>query len=109
MGRAVAFKNEAARSGAGSGIATCSRYCRARKMQIELVYPARALHFSKGGRSCLNPYWRVSVLVWTNAMGNRAAVALGMALAFAAGAITLDLPLAQIDRPSATVENPAVV
>ena len=42
-------------------------------------------------------------------MGNRAALTLGIALAFAAGAITLDLPLAQIDRPSATVENPAVV
>jgi hypothetical protein len=42
-------------------------------------------------------------------MGNRAAVALGIALAFAAGAIFWDLALAQNGSPSATVESPAVV
>jgi hypothetical protein len=42
-------------------------------------------------------------------MGNRAALTLGIALAFAAGAIFWDLALAQNDRLSATVENPAVV
>jgi hypothetical protein len=43
-------------------------------------------------------------------MGNRAAVALGIALVFAAEAIFWDLALAENDRPSsATVESPAVV
>jgi hypothetical protein len=42
-------------------------------------------------------------------MGNRAAIALGIALALAAGAIFWELALAQNDRPSATVESPAVV
>jgi hypothetical protein len=42
-------------------------------------------------------------------MGNRAALTLGLALAFAAGACIWDSALAQNDRLLATVENPAVV
>jgi hypothetical protein len=42
-------------------------------------------------------------------MRNRAAVACSIALAFAAGAIFWDMALAQNDRPSATVDSPAVV
>ncbi len=42
-------------------------------------------------------------------MGNRAAVACGIALAFGAGAIFWDSALAQDDRSSATAGSPAVV